>query len=84
MFPRLRTRPPTIDEVKKYTNKQWRRISIKPGITGMWQVYGRSSITDFNKVVELDTEYIDEWSLWLDAKILFKTVAEVLKRKNSY
>ncbi len=78
------TRPPTIDEVKKYTNKQWRRISIKPGITGMWQVYGRSSITDFNKVVELDTEYIDEWSLWLDAKILFKTVAEVLKRKNSY
>ena len=78
------TRPPTIDEVEKYTTKQWRRISIKPGITGMWQVSGRSSITDFNKVVELDTEYIDNWSIGLDLKIILKTIAAVLMRKNSY
>ncbi|MCR5671535.1 MAG: sugar transferase [Butyrivibrio sp.] len=78
------TRPPTIDEVEKYTAKQWRRISIKPGITGMWQTHGRSSITNFDDVVELDIKYIDEWSIWLDAKILARTVAEVLKRKNSY
>ncbi len=78
------TRPPTIDEVKKYTAKQWRRISIKPGITGMWQVSGRSSVKDFDKVVELDTEYIDEWSIWLDIKIMFKTAAELFAHKNSY
>ncbi|MCR5606697.1 MAG: sugar transferase [Treponema sp.] len=78
------TRPPTINEVVKYSKTQWRRISIKPGITGMWQANGRSSITDFKEVVELDTKYIDEWSLWLDIKILFKTVLEVLNHKNSF
>ncbi|MBE5825499.1 MAG: sugar transferase [Butyrivibrio sp.] len=78
------TRPPTIEEVSKYTAGQWRRISIKPGITGMWQVNGRSSITDFDRVVELDTQYIDEWSVWLDIKIILKTVLAVLTRKNSY
>lgn len=78
------TRPPTIEEVEKYSSSQWRRISIKPGITGMWQVSGRSSITDFNKVVELDTQYIDEWSIWLDIKIILKTVVAVLARKHSY
>jgi exopolysaccharide biosynthesis polyprenyl glycosylphosphotransferase len=78
------TRPPTIEEVEKYTPQQWRRISIKPGITGMWQVSGRSSIKDFKKVVELDTRYIDEWSLWLDLKIILKTIIAVLMRKHSY
>ncbi len=78
------TRPPTIDEVSKYTAKQWRRISIKPGITGMWQTNGRNSITNFNEVVELDTRYIDEWSLWLDVKIMLKTVIEVFRHKNVY
>ena len=78
------TRPPTLSEVEKYNMRQWRRLSINPGITGMWQVNGRSSIVDFNKVVELDTEYIDNWSFWLDIKILFKTVAVVFKGKNSY
>ncbi len=78
------TRPPTIDEVEKYSMHQWRRISIKPGITGMWQANGRSSITDFDEVVELDTEYIDEWSMGLDIKLLFKTVSEVFRRRNSY
>ena len=75
------TRPPTVDEVEKYDTKHWRRLSIKPGITGMWQTRGRSEITDFDEVVALDTEYIDNWSLWLDIKILFKTVFQVLSRK---
>ncbi|WP_026522022.1 sugar transferase [Butyrivibrio sp. VCB2001] len=78
------TRPPTIDEVSKYTAKQWRRISIKPGITGMWQVNGRSSVTNFDKIVELDTDYIDNWSMLLDIKIILKTITGVLTRKNSY
>ena len=75
------TRPPTVDEVEKYDTKHWRRLSIKPGITGMWQTSGRSEITDFDEVVALDKEYIDNWSLWLDIKILFKTVFQVVIRK---
>ncbi len=78
------TRPPTLDEVEKYSTHQWRRISIKPGITGMWQANGRSSIKDFNDVVELDVEYIDNWSPLLDIEIIFKTISEVFMRKNSY
>ena len=78
------TRPPTLDEVDKYERNQWKRISIKPGITGMWQTSGRSTIDDFDKIVELDVEYIDNWSLWLDVKILFKTVIQIFKRGDSY
>ena len=59
------------------------RIAIKPGITGMWQVSGRSDITDFEEVVRLDTEYISNWNFGLDIKILFKTVMTVLKREGS-
>lgn len=78
------TRPPTVDEVNKYENYHRRRISFKPGLTGMWQVSGRSNITDFDKVVSLDTQYIDEWSLWLDIKIIFKTILVVLKKGDAY
>lgn len=77
------TRPPTKDEVKLYENWQRRRISIKPGITGLWQVSGRNEITDFNEIVNLDLEYIDKWSIWLDIKILLKTIYVVIKRKGS-
>ena len=77
------TRPPTLDEVAKYTPKQRRRISIKPGITGMWQVNGRSSIHDFEAVVQLDEKYIDEWSLMLDFKLLLQTIPAVLARKGA-
>jgi len=77
------TRPPTIDEVEKYKRNHWRRISIKPGITGMWQVSGRSNITDFEKVVELDTEYIDSWSIFLDFKIIIKTVLQIISKDKS-
>ena len=78
------TRPPTLDEVEKYTTDQWRRISIKPGITGMWQTSGRSNITDFDKVVSLDVDYIDNWNLFMDFKIIFKTVAEIFRRNGFY
>ena len=77
------TRPPTIDEWEKYKLHHRARLAVKPGITGMWQVSGRSEITDFEKIVELDTKYICEWSLWLDVKIMFKTVAAVLMHKGA-
>ncbi|MCX8128588.1 MAG: sugar transferase [Clostridia bacterium] len=77
------TRPPTCDEVNQYENHHWRRISIKPGLTGMWQVSGRSEITDFDEVVKLDTQYIDNWSVWLDIKIIFKTFKTVFSKKGA-
>jgi exopolysaccharide biosynthesis polyprenyl glycosylphosphotransferase len=78
------TRPPTVDEVMHYKTHHFRRLSIRPGITGLWQVSGRSSITDFEEVVRLDTRYIDEWSLWLDIKILLKTLTSVINKKSAY
>ena len=71
------TRPPTMDEWDKYELHHRRKLAIKPGLTGMWQVSGRSEITDFEEVVELDTKYIEQWSIGLDIKILFKTVTVV-------
>ena len=73
----LGTRPILQDELLKYELHHRRRLAIKPGLTGMWQVSGRSEITDFEEVVELDTSYIEQWSLKLDIKILFKTVMVV-------
>lgn len=77
------TRPPTVDEYEQYEFYHRRRISIKPGLTGLWQVSGRSDITDFEEVVRLDTEYISNWRLASDLKILIKTVGVVLARKGS-
>ena len=77
------TRPPTVDEWEKYELHHRARMAIKPGITGMWQISGRSDITDFEEVVELDKKYIREWSIGLDFKILFKTVLVVLGKKGS-
>lgn len=73
------TRPPTVDEWERYKPHHRARMSFRSGMTGLWQVSGRSRITDFEKVVKLDTRYIDEWSLGMDVKILFKTVGMVLK-----
>ena len=73
------TRPPTVDEYEQYTGYQKRRISFRPGITGLWQISGRSDIKDFDEVVKLDLEYIDNWSLLLDLKIIFKTILVVFK-----
>ncbi|MHB8978139.1 MAG: sugar transferase [Trichloromonadaceae bacterium] len=77
------TRPPTPDEVALYENWHRRRICIKPGITGLWQVSGRNRIDDFDEIVRLDLHYIDKWSLWLDVKILVKTIGVVLSRSGS-
>ena len=77
------TRPPTMDEFEKYKGRYKRRLSLRPGFTGMWQVSGRSDIKDFEDVLALDLEYIDNWSLGLDFKILFKTIGVVLFRKGA-
>ncbi len=77
------TRPPTLDEWEKYELHHRARLAIKPGITGMWQVSGRSEITDFEEVVRLDTNYITEWSVGMDFRILFKTVLAVVKKEGS-
>lgn len=76
-------RPALKSEYEEYEYHHRARIAMKPGITGMWQVSGRSDITDFEEVVKLDTEYIRNWSMGLDFRILFKTVAAVLKRDGS-
>ena len=68
------TRPPTIDEFESYAIHHKARLGFAPGLTGLWQVSGRSEITDFEQVVELDTKYITDWSLFLDLKIILKTI----------
>ena len=77
------TRPPTVDEFEQYNIYYRRRLSITPGLTGMWQVSGRSDIKDFDDVVKLDLKYIDEWSLKQDVKILIQTVGVVLFGRGS-
>ena len=77
------TRPPTEEEFEQYNSHYRRRISMTPGLTGLWQVNGRSEIVDFDEVVRLDLEYIDNWTLGLDIKILFRTVWVVLTGKGS-
>ena len=77
------TRPPTRDEWEKYDLHHRARLATKPGITGMWQVSGRSNITDFEEIVKLDMKYINEWNMGLDIKLLIKTVMQVLKRDGS-
>ena len=73
------TRPPTVNEFKQYEGHHKRRLSMKPGITGMWQAYGRSTVTDFEEIVAMDLDYIDHWSLGLDFKILLRTVKAVFE-----
>jgi lipopolysaccharide/colanic/teichoic acid biosynthesis glycosyltransferase len=68
------TRPPTMDEYQQYESHHRGRLAFKPGITGLWQVSGRNNITDFEEIVDLDTEYIANWSIGEDIKILWKTV----------
>lgn len=77
------TRPPTEDEWKQYKPYHRARLAVKPGLTGMWQVSGRSDITDFEEVVKLDMKYIKNWNLGMDVKILIKTVFVVLGGRGS-
>ena len=77
------TRPPTVDEFEQYSAYHKKRLCQKPGLTGVWQVSGRSDITDFEEVVKLDMEYVKNWNVGMDIKILFKTVGVVLKGSGS-
>ena len=73
------TRLPTLDEWEKYEPHHRARMSFRPGLTGLWQVSGRSNITDFEEVVKLDTQYIREWSVKNDLRIIFKTVVSIMQ-----
>jgi exopolysaccharide biosynthesis polyprenyl glycosylphosphotransferase len=77
------TRPPTRDEVDEYEDHHFRRISIRPGLTGLWQVSGRNEITDFDEIVALDVKYIKNWGIWVDIKIILRTVGVVVLSKKS-
>lgn len=76
------TRPPTPNEVESYEVPEWQRLDVKPGMTGEWQVNGRSSVRKFEDVIRLDLQYQKNWSLFYDLKLIFKTVA-ILFDKNS-
>ncbi len=76
------TRPPTPDEVEQYEVPEWQRLNVKPGMTGEWQVYGRSKVRSFEDVIQLDLRYQEKWSLWYDIELILKTIL-VIFRKNS-
>jgi len=77
------TRPPTLDEYRQYTGSYKRRLSFRPGLTGIWQTSGRNEVVDFAEVLEMDLNYIQRWSLSLDIKIIVKTLKVVLLRKGA-
>ncbi|NKN33592.1 anti-sigma factor antagonist [Marichromatium bheemlicum] len=74
------TRPPTPDEIDQYDVPEWRRLDVKPGITGEWQVNGRSSIKSFEDIIRLDLRYQRNWSLWYDIKLMLKTILVVFNK----
>ena len=78
------TRPPTIDEVEKYDSHHWERLNVKPGITGEWQVNGRSSVKDFEDIVKMDINYQQKWSLFYDFYLIAKTIFVVLNKHGAY
>ncbi|GFE70028.1 sugar transferase [Chroococcus sp. FPU101] len=77
------TRPPTLDEVEKYKPHHWQRLRVKPGITGEWQIRGRSSVKDFEAIVRLDLDYQEKWSVLYDLSLLLQTIKVVLKQKGA-
>lgn len=77
------TRPPTLDEVAHYQPRHWRRLQVKPGITGEWQARGRSSIQDFEAIVALDLHYQSRWSIAYDLSLIMTTIFSVLQRKGA-
>ncbi|EDX84884.1 Bacterial sugar transferase, putative [Synechococcus sp. PCC 7335] len=76
------TRPPTADEVEHYTAHHWQRLAVRPGLTGQWQVNGRSEIKDFEEVVALDLAYQQLWTPFYDVKLLVRTVVMLLSRRS--
>ncbi|MGF1535422.1 MAG: sugar transferase [Elainellaceae cyanobacterium] len=78
------TRPPTPDEACQYELHHWQRLRVKPGITGEWQVNGRSRVEDFEDIVKLDLAYQEKWSFWYDLYIIWKTIWVVLRVDGAY
>jgi lipopolysaccharide/colanic/teichoic acid biosynthesis glycosyltransferase len=78
------TRPPTLDEVARYEAHHWQRLEVKPGMTGEWQVRGRSSVSDFEEIVALDVQYQKRWSISYDLFLIVRTVQVVLLRRGAY
>ena len=76
------TRPPTPDEVDNYEIPAWQRLNVKPGLTGEWQVNGRSDILDFEDIVKLDLRYQENWSLMYDIKLILKTITILFTKKS--
>ena len=77
------TRPPTIEEVAMYEGHHFERLKVKPGITGEWQVRGRSQVLDFEQIVLLDLQYQKKWSFFYDLNLILRTVGVVLARKGA-
>lgn len=78
------TRPPTLDEVMGYSDRHWQRLNVKPGLTGEWQVHGRSSVSDFESIVDLDLRYQSRWTRWYDLKVIVQTFQVLLHRSGAY
>ncbi len=77
------TRPPTLDEVAKYESHHWKRLNVKPGITGEWQVNGRSQVKDFEEIVQMDVAYQSKWSIFYDLKLLLRTFQVVVTKNGA-
>jgi lipopolysaccharide/colanic/teichoic acid biosynthesis glycosyltransferase len=77
------TRPPTVNEVESYEAHHWKRLNVKPGMTGEWQVNGRSNIKDFESIVAMDLEYQRKWSVIYDLELIFRTIAVVLNKNGA-
>ena len=78
------TRPPTLDEVEKYSAFHLQRLNVKPGMTGEWQVYGRSNVEDFDKIVQMDLNYQRKWSIFYDLSLILKTIMVVFNKQGAY
>lgn len=78
------TRPPTLDEVFGYEKHHWQRLNVKPGITGEWQVNGRSNVADFEDIVKMDVAYQEKWSVFYDIVLILKTILVVLTKRGAY
>ena len=77
-------RPFFESDMEDYEVHHYRRLGAKPGLTGLWQVSGRSSVVDFEEVVRLDRQYIEQWSIWLDVSILLRTLPAVVRRSGAF
>jgi lipopolysaccharide/colanic/teichoic acid biosynthesis glycosyltransferase len=78
------TRPPTADEVAKYNSRHWQRLNVKPGLTGEWQVNGRSQVKDFEQIVELDLRYQNNWHPLYDLHLILKTIYVIVGRIGAF